>query len=113
MRDRDGLPHRMWVNQPSRQQPLHALHGEQVFAVYESEATARIYFLAGPVIDQQADWSCLSEGWPPYSQVRGRRPPPTPAAEPKVKCQGRHGGCREEATDDGLCWSCWCEDQRT
>jgi len=57
-----GLPKRMWVNQPSTLQPLHDLHGTNVLAIPEREGY-RIYFLAGPVISQEASTLCLSDGW--------------------------------------------------
>ena len=57
------LPTRMWVNQPSTLQPLHDLHGARVLTIPEREGFRRIYFLAGPVISQEASALCLSEGW--------------------------------------------------
>ena len=58
-------PKRMWINQPSTAQPLHALHGTHVLAVDEDEATARVYFLAGQVVSQQVPASALAAGWRP------------------------------------------------
>lgn len=58
-----GLPKRMWVNQPSTLDPLHDLHGTNVLSVLEREGVYRIYFLAGPVISQEASSLCLSNGW--------------------------------------------------
>lgn len=59
-----NLPRRMWINQPSKLQPLHELHGLNVLAVRdESGECARIYCLNGWVISQQAPWSSLSDGW--------------------------------------------------
>lgn len=54
---------RMWINQPSCLQPLHRLHGKNVYAVLEYGSTYRIYTLAGCVTSMQADRLCLSEGW--------------------------------------------------
>lgn len=54
---------RMWVNQPSNLQPLHKLHGTNVLACTEYNAIMKMYFLNGPIISQQCDVSCLSEGW--------------------------------------------------
>jgi hypothetical protein len=58
-----GLPKRMWVNQPSTLQPFHNLHGTNVLAIPEREGIYRIYFLAGPIIDQELSALCLSDGW--------------------------------------------------
>ena len=57
---------RMWVNQPSRLQPHHDLHGTRVLAVRESENIERVYFLSGDIIDQQMVASALSAGWPDH-----------------------------------------------
>lgn len=56
---------RMWINQPSTLQPLHALHGTNVLAVHEYDDTMRIYFLSGDCISQQVCRRVLSEGWRP------------------------------------------------
>lgn len=53
---------RMWINQPSSQQPLHHLHGTNVLAVQENSTTYRVYFLSGSVISQQVSYSALSPG---------------------------------------------------
>ena len=53
---------RMWVNQPSKSQPLHHLHGTNVLAVKEGNAMC-IYFLSGPVISRQCMSLFLSKGW--------------------------------------------------
>lgn len=65
----DNLPRRMWINQPSTSQPNHPLHGVRVYAIREDENTSRVYFLKGPVIDQQISTQHLSEGWPPNSRT--------------------------------------------
>lgn len=54
---------RMWINQPSTQQPLHQLHGKNVLAVKESENMYRIYFLSGDTISMRAHSNTLSWGW--------------------------------------------------
>jgi len=54
---------RMWINQPSKLQPYHNLHGTRVLAVRESYETSRIYFLSGDVISQVIDPVALSPGW--------------------------------------------------
>lgn len=56
---------RMWINQPSSLQPLHALHGVNVLAHLENEhdKTTRIYFLSGDVTSQDAPRAALSKGW--------------------------------------------------
>lgn len=55
---------RMWINQPSSLQLLHALHGTRVLAVHESELIWCIYFLSGDIISMQVHQLVLSEGWP-------------------------------------------------
>ena len=54
---------RMWINQPSRSQQFHDLHGTNVLAVHEYDDTWRIYFLSGNVISHQISRLALSEGW--------------------------------------------------
>lgn len=54
---------RMWINQPSSQQPLHSLHGQNVLAAHESENMYRIYFLSGKTVSMRAHKMCLSLGW--------------------------------------------------
>jgi hypothetical protein len=55
---------RKWINQPSKDQPYHNLHGTRVLATAETATVARIYFLEGAVISQQISWLALSDGWP-------------------------------------------------
>ncbi|NCC36205.1 MAG: hypothetical protein EOM24_29965 [Chloroflexia bacterium] len=51
---------RMWINQPSTNQPLHHLHGTRV--LWDGNRT--IYFVEGDVISQGVpDLSVLSPGW--------------------------------------------------
>ena len=54
---------RMWINQPSTLQALHALHGTNVLAIPEYDDTVRIYFLSGNTISQQVSKNVLSDGW--------------------------------------------------
>jgi len=59
-------PERAWINQPSKLQPLHHMHGQRVIAVRERDGdTIRIYLLEGPVASMDAFSNCLSAGWPP------------------------------------------------
>lgn len=55
---------RMWVNQPSTLQPLHAMHGERVLACPDTDRTYRAYLLSGDIISMQMPRETLSEGWP-------------------------------------------------
>ena len=59
---------RMWINQPSTQQPHHQLHGTQVLADLNdptpANAVARVYFTDGNVISQHVLRDALSPGWP-------------------------------------------------
>jgi hypothetical protein len=56
-------PERMWINQPSRFDPLHKWNSTNVLAVHEYDTTYCVYFLSGPVISMQAPKLCLSKGW--------------------------------------------------
>lgn len=58
-----GGIYRAWINQPSRSQPLHALHGTNVLAERDTDRTTRVYFLGGDVFSQQVLNECLSKGW--------------------------------------------------
>jgi len=55
---------RMWVNQPSRLQTHHTLHGELVLAMHEYGDTYTVYFTHGEVVSQQLPMAALSAGWP-------------------------------------------------
>lgn len=60
----NNLPQRMWINQPSTQQPLHSMHGQNVLAIYEEHtATMRIYPVQGDIVSLQVPCRVLSEGW--------------------------------------------------
>lgn len=67
---------RMWINQPSKHQPHHALHGTNVLAQQEHGDVIRIFFLSGDVISQQVSRAHLSEGWRPSA------PPAPPQDHP-------------------------------
>jgi len=54
---------RMWINQPSKLQPYHNLHGTNVLVIHEGGDTYRAYFLNGDIIDQQIHQAALSPGW--------------------------------------------------
>jgi hypothetical protein len=60
----NAIPRRCWINQPSTLQPLHALNGEHVLAIADTNGRATIYFLSGPTISSRIDPNCLSAGWP-------------------------------------------------
>jgi hypothetical protein len=57
---------RMWINQPSKLQPLHKYHGERV--LYDPE-TSRIYFVGGDVASMGIITNPLplSPGWPTHA----------------------------------------------
>ena len=57
------FPVRMWINQPSRYDPLHHLDGTNVLAVKENNTTMRIYFLKGQITSMQVSPRWLSRGW--------------------------------------------------
>lgn len=57
------MPKRMWINQPSTLQPLHAYHGRNVLAIDDGNGQARMYFTSGPVVAIRGPWLALSEGW--------------------------------------------------
>jgi hypothetical protein len=58
-----GNPRRCWINQPSKLQPLHHLHGTNVLAVPDTDTCDRVYFLSGSILSQQVPRVVLSEGW--------------------------------------------------
>lgn len=57
---------RMWINQPSKLQPFHDLHGQRVLANFsDSKEYPLVYFTEnGPKLSQIIPKSALSEGWP-------------------------------------------------
>jgi hypothetical protein len=54
---------RMWINQPSKFDALHHLHGTNVLAISDTPATKKVYFLSGDVVSQQVSCNALSDGW--------------------------------------------------
>lgn len=54
---------RKWIDQPSKLQDHHGLHGQNVLACREYGNTWRVYFLSGDVISMQMDQLALSDGW--------------------------------------------------
>ena len=60
---------RMWINQPSKLQPMHHHHGENVLVCDGSyEHTRQAYFLSGNVVSQEVRKEILSDGWVTKSQ---------------------------------------------
>jgi hypothetical protein len=59
----------MWINQPSKFDAHHALHGTNVLAIHEYDSTWRIYFLSGNTISQQVHKHALSIGWRPEREA--------------------------------------------
>lgn len=59
---------RMWINQPSTDQPFHAYHGVRVLTdlkpEFEGSTACRVYFTEGNVISAQVSINSLSNGWP-------------------------------------------------
>lgn len=58
-------PRRMWVNQPSKNQPLHNRHGENVLAIPDFGGGALRAYTLHPngAISFRAPEGTLSEGW--------------------------------------------------
>jgi hypothetical protein len=59
----NNKPKRAWINQPSENQPLHRLHGQNVLAIREREGIARVYPTSGQVESLEVLENCLSSGW--------------------------------------------------
>lgn len=61
---------RMWINQPSKNQPLHSYHGVKVLSdlkpEFEGSTSCRVYFTEGNVISMSVPLICLGGGWPAY-----------------------------------------------
>lgn len=57
-------PYRAWINQPSKLQPLHHLHGTKVIVTSIDSETAEVFFTEGCVISGIIPKSALSTGWP-------------------------------------------------
>lgn len=62
-------PERMWINQPSTLQPLHARHGENVLAVPYTPGSHAVYYLQGDVVSSVVPSNVLSVGWLPPAPV--------------------------------------------
>lgn len=54
---------RMWINQPSTNQPDHKLHGTNVLAVWTEGEYIDVYFLSGEAWSQRIAKLSLSDGW--------------------------------------------------
>lgn len=59
---------RMWINQPSKDQPLYSYHGVKVLSdlipEFEGATSCKVYFTEGNVISMSVPFLCLSGGWP-------------------------------------------------
>lgn len=55
--------YRGWINQPSKQQPLHDRHGENVLVSRYSDLYSIVWLLSGPIVSMVVPSSCLSRGW--------------------------------------------------
>lgn len=89
---------RMWVNQPSKLQSFHNLHGLNVLAVEEYPGTYRIYFLTGKTISQQILSEALSDGWHGTRNIKLERVVQEEHVQPRCKgCYwvGDPKGCRD------------------
>ncbi len=61
---------RMWINQPSTQQPFHEFHGRKVLVdpSTRSVGTVTAYFTEGS-LESMVIWDlALSDGWPVHLQ---------------------------------------------
>lgn len=56
---------RAWINQPSKLQPLHRLHGTRCIAVYNRPGNVQLWFTEGEIHSMDADPLCISEGTKP------------------------------------------------
>ena len=55
---------RYWINQPSKHQQFHKLHGIKVIGIRKKDPKiTRIFFLSGGIISQDIWTNALSEGW--------------------------------------------------
>jgi len=52
--------YRAWINQPSTDQPLHALHGLRCIAEDTGGATVRLWFAEGDIHSMEALRTCIS-----------------------------------------------------
>jgi hypothetical protein len=58
---------RMWINQPSTLQPLHARHGTNVLAQPYDGDRVEVFFLSGEVVSLITSKETLSPGWRPLT----------------------------------------------
>ncbi len=56
--------YRGWINQPSKLQPLHKMHGKRGIVVDSGGATVRMYFCTGAAVSVQAPRLSISKGSP-------------------------------------------------
>jgi len=55
---------RMWINQPSRLQAFHRLHGANVLVSASAwEENWRVHFLSGHIVSMEIPKVALSDGW--------------------------------------------------
>jgi hypothetical protein len=80
---------RMWVNQPSKFQPLHEIHGVRVLA-QDSEFGPkfnRVWFTSGKIVSMEVPASVLSDGWPESTnQIIKLIEEMTPTSEDNLDC---------------------------
>lgn len=54
-------PYRAWINQPSKLQHLHHLHGKSCIAVHDRPGNVRLYFTEGSIHSMDANPLCISK----------------------------------------------------
>lgn len=54
---------RMWINQPSTLQPLHAYHGTNVLAQPYDGDRMEVFFVSGETVSLITSRTTLSDGW--------------------------------------------------
>lgn len=54
---------RMWINQPSINQPFHMYHGQCVLAERSTAGIVRVWFTHGDLISMNVHKEALSHGW--------------------------------------------------
>jgi hypothetical protein len=52
--------YRAWINQPSKFDHLHVMHGTKCIVIDEGEKSVRIYFTSGPIHSMQVMRQCVS-----------------------------------------------------
>ena len=53
-------PYRAWINQPSKLQPLHAMHGTRGIVTAHNGNTVTIYFVDGPTVSMEIPRNTIS-----------------------------------------------------